>query len=290
MYPRFLEARVVDALLSRPAVVLVGPRQAGKTTLAQRLAKKADYTTLDQASVLAAVRSDPDGFAESFSASTTIIDEVQRDLRDLADIRHVLDVPRLLAVVADHAPAPLNVARISSEIGLPRKTIDRYLALLEQAFLVWRLPAWHASVRYQQVRSPKLLLTDSALMGHLLGLSPQALNVWGRRHLGRLLESFVAVELLKQSPWSSWRPRPFHWRTGDGAEVDVVLRSADGRIAGVEVKATATVAESDFRPLERLRQAVGRSFVRGIVLYTGSRALPFGDGLEAWPVSAVWSP
>ena len=70
----------------------------------------------------------------------------------------------------------------------------------------------------------------------------------------------------------------------------MVLRSADGRIAGVEVKATATVAESDFRHLEHLRQAVGRSFVRGIVLYTGSRALPFGDGLEAWPVSAVWSP
>jgi predicted AAA+ superfamily ATPase len=80
----------------------------------------------------------------------------------------------------------------------------------------------------------------------------------------------------------------YHFRTKDWAEVDVVLEAADGRVAGVEVKAAASVSAGDFRGLRTLRDAAGDGFVAGVVLYCGSQTLPFGERLWAVPMAALW--
>jgi predicted AAA+ superfamily ATPase len=77
--------------------------------------------------------------------------------------------------------------------------------------------------------------------------------------------------------------------TPDGREVDVVLERADGSIVGLEVKSAATVVSADFRSLAYLRDKLGSRFVRGVVLYAGTRALPFGERLSALPLSCLWS-
>lgn len=61
-----------------------------------------------------------------------------------------------------------------------------------------------------------------------------------------------------------------------------------GHVAGIEVKAATTVGPDDFRGLRRLADRLGDDFVTGIVLYTGTSTLPFGDRLRAMPVSALW--
>ena len=71
-------------------------------------------------------------------------------------------------------------------------------------------------------------------------------------------------------------------------EVDIVIEAADGRIAGVEVKAGATVRSRDFNGLRHLASRVGDGFAAGTVLYTGREPLSFGDRLWALPVSALW--
>ena len=79
-------------------------------------------------------------------------------------------------------------------------------------------------------------------------------------------------------------------RTAAGAEVDFVMEGADGRVAGVEVKASATVRGEDFKHLTTLRDRLGEErFVRGVVLYAGGERLPFGERLEAWPLATLWS-
>jgi len=79
-------------------------------------------------------------------------------------------------------------------------------------------------------------------------------------------------------------------RTATGAEVDFVLEGADGHLAGIEVKASATVRGEDFKHLTTMRDRIdpGR-FVRGVVLYTGGERLPFGEQLEAWPLATLWT-
>ena len=80
----------------------------------------------------------------------------------------------------------------------------------------------------------------------------------------------------------------FHYRTRDQVEVDAVLENRRGQVVGIEVKAASTVRSEDFRGLRHLQQRLGSDFVVGVVLYTGPHTLPFGDGLRAIPVSALW--
>jgi predicted AAA+ superfamily ATPase len=106
--------------------------------------------------------------------------------------------------------------------------------------------------------------------------------------LGQLLESFVFQELRRQA---SWRDEPisfFHFRDRDGAEVDIVLERGSRELVGVEVKASATVGASDFRGMRKLREAAGKRFVAGVVLYDGEITASFGDGCFAVPLRALW--
>lgn len=92
-----------------------------------------------------------------------------------------------------------------------------------------------------------------------------------RDRLGPLLETFVLQELRRQA---SWHPDPidlFHYRDRDGFEVDVVLERGSTAVAGVEVKAAASVNDADFRGLRKLREAAGRRFATGVVLPTTAR-------------------
>jgi len=70
--------------------------------------------------------------------------------------------------------------------------------------------------------------------------------------------------------------------------VDLVLEADDGRVVGIEVKASASVGPHDFAGLEALREEAGARFHRGLVLYTGAEPLPFGKGLVAVPLAALW--
>lgn len=67
------------------------------------------------------------------------------------------------------------------------------------------------------------------------------------------------------------------------------MEKADGTVAGVEVKAGATVGTSDFAALQELRDQLGRRFIAGIVLYTGDQLVPFGDKLWLVPLPALWA-
>ena len=215
---------------------------------------------------------------------TTIL---QRDVRDMANIEGLTTLPRLLTLLAARTGSLLNLADISRTTGFAYTTLTRYMTLLEATFLVQLLPAWSANVGRRLVKSPKLLLCDTGLAASLLGVTAARVAEEGVL-LGSLLETFVAMELRKASGWSALSVQLFHYRTQSGQEVDVLLEDGLGRLVGVEVKASASVASSDFSGLRALAEAVGDRFVRGIVLYTGSQVVPFGERLHAVPVSLLW--
>lgn len=216
---------------------------------------------------------------------TTIL---QRDVRDLSNIEGLTELPHLLSLLAARAASMVNYSELSRGASIPQSTLKRYVSLLEATFLVQTLPAWSSNLGKRLVRSPKLLLCDTGLISSLQGLSAKRLAS-NPVLVGPLLENFVAMELRKQSAWSLTQPRLFHFRTHTGHEVDVVLEDATGGIVGVEVKAAATVGARDFRGLRALAETAGDRFRRGIVLYTGMTAIPFGKDLYALPVSSLWT-
>jgi len=211
---------------------------------------------------------------------------IQRDIRDLAKISALDALPRLLTMAAGHTACLVNVSELAAPFQISRQTIREYLTLLSRIFLLEELPPWHSNRMKRLVKTPKLHMGDTGLACALLGLNGDSL--WADRALfGRMLETFVYQELRRLASRQEERIAFHHFRDKDQVEVDVVLES-ERRVAGVEVKAASTVTSDDFRGLRKLRDAVQKNFVAGVVLYDGDAVVSFGDRLHAVPISQLW--
>jgi predicted AAA+ superfamily ATPase len=217
-----------------------------------------------------------------------IMTMLQRDIRDMASIADTTAIPRLLSVVAARAGSLLNFADLSRTMAMPQTTLKRYFALLEGTFLVQLLRPWARNLGKRVIQTPKVYLNDSGLLAHTLGATVERLAV-ERNLAGAVLENFVLMELRKQAAWNATQPELFYWRTASGQEVDIVLEDRTGLVAGVEVKAAATLGVNDIRGLQALAQAVGKKWVRGVVLYTGTEVIPFATNLHGVPLRRLWS-
>jgi uncharacterized protein len=233
-----------------------------------------------------AVRRDEGRRARFFSAYGG--DLVDRDVSQLADIQRRDVLHQLLKTIAGRAAQLLKNERLASDAGLPTTTLERYLSLFEEVFLIKRVLPWSASTTERAVRMRKLLFVDSGLCAHLQGRTVKRLER-DDAALGPLLENFVLGELARQLGWAATQATLHHYRTRDGVEVDAVLEAADGRIVGIEVKSAETVRTEDFSGLRHLQARVPDRFHHGLVLYTGGKTLPFGDRLVAAPIEALWS-
>ena len=159
-------------------------------------------------------------------------------------------------------------------------------SLFEAVFLVKRWPVWSSGTTRRATRQRKLVVVDSGIAAHPLGLTESSLAKLPAA--GALLENFVLSELARQLTWSEVRAELLHYRTRDGVEVDGVLEAADGRLVGIEVKAAATVRADDFRHLRHLVAKAGDRFHLGVVFHTGTAALSFAPGMWALPIDRLW--
>lgn len=215
-------------------------------------------------------------------------DLVDRDVSQLADIQRRDALHQLLRTVAGGAAQLLKTERLASAAGLPATTVERYLSLFEEVFLIKRLAPWTAATTDRAVRMRKLLFVDTGLCAHVQGRTVKRL-VRDDTAVGPLLENFVLSELARQLGWAETRATLHHYRTRDGIEVDGVLEAADGRVVGIEVKAGETIRGDDFRHLRHLQARVPDRFHHGIVLHTGTMTMPFGERLLAAPIGALWT-
>lgn len=220
-----------------------------------------------------------------FDSYTTTI--LQRDVRDLAQIHGISELPLLLLLLAARATATLNVSDLSRAAKIPVTTLNRYLSLLQATFLVQLIPAWSSNLSSRLVKTPKLLLNDSGLMAHLNGFTLAQLDLTPTA-IGMVVENFVGMELIKLASWDEARPQLYCFRTHDQKEVDFVMQDRRGKIVGVEVKAASSVVPADLSGLRALAELTGKRFACGIVFYSGSQIIPFGSHLFAVPISALW--
>jgi len=405
LYSRWIEPRIIEALLDTPVVLLAGPRQSGKTTLVRQMAAPdMRYLTLDDELTLLSARNDPVGLIRSLDRA--VIDEIQRapqlllaikksvdedrrpgrflltgsanlmalptvadslagrmetlsllplsqseiegraanwidsafsgrilttetpaldatliervlqggypesvirpterrrvawarqyidaiiqrDVRDIANLEKLDQLPRFLSGLAQTAGQMCNYTQLGGQVGLDGKTAVRYVSIFEQMYLLKRVEVWARNRLNRVVKTPKLQFIDAGLLATLVGLgNDEALQ--DRSRFGHVLETFVFGELLKHTTTSEGDYRLLYYRDTDQVEVDVVIENAAGQIMGVEVKASATVNAGDLRGLKKLASIAGAQFKMGVLLYDGTETLPLGDGLWAAPLSSLW--
>jgi uncharacterized protein len=210
---------------------------------------------------------------------------LQREVREIANVSGLTELPRLMLLLAARTTGLLNYAGLSRDLGMPQSTLKRYLALLETAFLAATVPAWFRNIGKRLIKSPKLILTDTGLATNLLGGGESV-----DRSFGALLENFVLMELIKQAGVSEARPAIHHYRTAAGVEVDAVIEPRGGPLCAVEVKAAATIAPRDSRGLKSLADDLGDEFGTGVILHTGTEAARLAPKIWALPLTALWAP
>jgi predicted AAA+ superfamily ATPase len=213
---------------------------------------------------------------------------LQRDLASIAQVHDRANVGRLLGALAAVSGSLLNYGGLSRDLGIAVTTLRAHTDLLETLFLIRRVPPWHSNRLSRIVKSPKAYVSDTGLLAHLLGVDERGLE-HDHAAMGQLLETFVVMELVRQSGWQEQPVRLFHYRDRDGREVDAILERRDGTVIGIEAKAAASVSRLDFRGLTRVRDALGDRFKAGVVLYTGSNTVAFGERLAAVPLQGLWA-
>ena len=212
---------------------------------------------------------------------------LQRDVRDLANIEGLIDFPKLLSILAARAGGLLNYAEVSRTSALPQTTLKRYVALLENLFLIEYLPAYSGSLTKRLMKTPKLFFTDTGLLSYLQNLTWDKIK-FEPTLAGMLTENFVVSELKKQTAWNKTRVNMLHFRTSTDQEVDIVLEMPSGEVVGIEIKSGANVGRDAFKGLRVLESDLGKKFKRGIVLYTGELCAAFDKNMFAVPINRIW--
>jgi hypothetical protein len=212
---------------------------------------------------------------------------IQRDVRDVASIDKLDQLPRFLRSLAQVSGQMCNYTQLGGQVGLDSKTAARYIGVFEQMYLLKRVEVWAKNKLKRISKTPKLQFMDAGLLATLLDLGDAEVQQ-DRSRFGNVLETFVYSELLKHATTAKGDYQLLYYRDVDGFEVDVVIENAVGQLIGVEVKAAATVKASDLRGLKKLASMAGDQFKMGVLLYDGTETMPLGDGLWAVPLSTLW--
>lgn len=207
-------------------------------------------------------------------ADTYLREEIQAE----ALVRDVGGFARLFDLVAAASGRILNLNALCQDAGIAYDTARRYMAVLEDTLVLWRVPAWSGSERGKLVAHPKILLFDLGVRNALLR---RPLDRPLPDEKGMLFEHFIGLELLRRTG-SLWpEARVYHFRTRSGLEVDYLIE-VGREMWGIEVKASENVGRSDLRGLAALSDHVPR-LARRIVVFTGARRQRLED-VDVLPV------
>jgi predicted AAA+ superfamily ATPase len=166
-----------------------------------------------------------------------------------------------------------NASELGRAFGVAHTTVQRYLDVLTQTFMVRQLPSWHENVGKRQVKAPKIYLRDTGLLHALLGLGTRG-DLYVHPKLGASWEGFALEGVITRL---GARPEEcFFWATHTGAELDLLVIRGSRRL-GFEFKRTTApaVTRSMRVALEDLRLA------DLVVVHAGTRSYVLGPRIRA---------
>ena len=265
-------------------------KQSGET-LAGRIA----YLELSPLHILETVELSADhlwvtgGFPESLLAPDSrlslrwrqdfIRTYLERDIPQFGPRIAAETLRRFWVMLAHNQGTLLNTAQLSRNLGVDVKTVGGYLDLLVDLLLVRRLQPWHANIGKRLVKSPKVYVRDSGLVHALLAI-PDKESLLSHPIVGQSWECFVIENLLAAG---RGEVQGFFYRTGGGAEIDLLLAWPDGSLWAIEVKRSLTpklergfyAACTDLQPAKKF------------VVYPGSERYRLASDIEAISLAAL---
>ena len=196
---------------------------------------------------------------------------VQRDVRQVVNVGDLLGFTSFLKLCAGRTGQEINLSALGGDAGVSHNTAKAWLSILEASYIIHRVPAYHANIRKQVVKAPKMHFFDSGLVCTLLQIrEPEQLRLHPLR--GAIFESWAVAELYKTLAHQGEQPLLHHYRESRGLEVDILVRRGD-TLHAVEIKSGATAASDFFKGFEpfreRMQEAGFTGEIANAVIYGG---------------------
>lgn len=207
---------------------------------------------------------------------------LERDVRQLHNIKDINVFQTFLELCAAHHAQELNYAELSRACGVSQPTIKQWISTLQASFIIYLLRPFHANLGKRLIKSPKLYFLDSALAAYLTSQpTPEAL--WAGHMGGAFFEGYIVTETHKILNARDGVSELYFWRSQDRLEIDLLLVRA-GRVHPVEIKQTGTPTLRHAQPLTRLAAILGRNRIGSPMVVCNSTARrPLGGDIEAVP-------
>ncbi len=207
---------------------------------------------------------------------------VERDVRLMEDIRELAGFGRFLGLTGALTSQEVNASQFGREVGVTPATARKWLDLLINTYQWLELFPYQGNTIKRLSGKRKGFLRDTGMACYLQRISsPDALAV--SPILGAIFETWVVNEVLRQGMTLSMPPHAYHWRTGGGAEVDLIIER-DGRLYPIEVKCKTNLSRHDASGLRAFRETYENArIMTGLVIYAGSECYRIDEHTIALP-------
>ena len=188
---------------------------------------------------------------------------VERDVSGLISAANLNTFRRFLQLCAAYAGQLLNYSSIAKTIGVSTPTIQSWFSILEQSYLVFRLPPYYKNFGKRITKSPKLYFYDTGLLCYFLGMQ-SAKDVFNYYQLGALFENLVIADRMKRMTHNGEEPRLYFYRDSNQVEVDL-LEESSGGLTLTEIKATRTYQAHLLKNLHKIEKAADQPVRKQLV-------------------------
>lgn len=210
---------------------------------------------------------------------------VYRDIRDISNIENIEYAYLLLRLLAAQASSTINNLDLARSVQISPISLNKYKSLLESLYLIDELKPYYVNFGKRLIKSPKVYMSDSALLTQLINRDAQDLEQ-DTIQFGKVLENYVFNELKKNLSFQPKSYELYYLRTQSQEEVDFIIEKSFNELIGIEVKSTADLKSNDYKNLIWLKEN-NPNLKLGVILYTGNKIIKLKEWLYAIPISIV---
>jgi predicted AAA+ superfamily ATPase len=193
---------------------------------------------------------------------------LERDVRQLINIRDVRPFRLFLKYCAGHIGQMLNIQKLANDIGISHATAQAWLNVLETSYILFRLPPYYRNFNKRLVKTPRLYFYDTGLACYLLEMT-RVVDLETYYQRGAIFENLLIAELHKNQYHNYGKPDFYFWRDNNGLEVDLIFEEA-GILKFAEIKSGKTTNNTFYANLLKLDKAADDAAAKRFLLYGGS--------------------
>ena len=220
------------------------------------------------------------GFSKDLWFKSYIATYIERDARDLADIRDIDSFIKFVNILSTRSATILNKSSLSVDVGIKDITCENYLSIINRIYQATLLRPYFINIGKSFVKSPKVYFNDTGVLCSLLKINSKE-QLINSTYSGQIYETYVFCELQKHISYLQKSSQMFHYRTNDKKEIDFIIE-IDNKILAIEIKQSSSVKKDDFKHIIDLQNKIDKKCL-GVVFYNGEIVVEFSDDLVAIP-------